>query len=168
MAFKDRLKEARLNRGMTQEQVAEKIGVAKSTFTGYEKGNSEPNMLTISKIMKVLDVDANFLWQDDVDFPINVTYTEMNHIKKYRRLPDRDRELVDQHMERALEVQEENQQLKEELAIREEPTEPPAPEYDHLTVIAAHNDNAADPEQLELMRQDVERAKKLIAERKKK
>lgn len=175
MAFKDRLKEARLNKGMTQEQVAEKIGVAKSTFTGYEKGNSEPSMLTISKIMKILDVDANFLWQDDVDFPINVSYAEMNHIKKYRRLPDRDRELVDQHMDRALEVadqadqlQEENQQLQEALASREEPEEPPAPEYDHLTVIAAHNDHATEPGQLELMRQDVERAKKLIAERRKK
>ena len=52
MAFKDRLKEARLTKGLTQEQIAEKIGVAKSTFTGYEKGNSEPNMLTVSKIMK--------------------------------------------------------------------------------------------------------------------
>ena len=48
MAFKDRLKEARLNNNMTQEQVAKKIGIAKSTFTGYEKGNSEPNMSTIA------------------------------------------------------------------------------------------------------------------------
>ena len=45
---------------------------------------------------------------------------------------------------------------------------PPAPEPDHLTVIAAHNDRATEPGQLELMRQDVERAKKLIAERRKK
>ena len=113
---------------------------------------------------------------------MQLQYDEMRHIEKYRRLPDRDRELVDQHMDRALEVadqadqlQAENQQLQNtvdqlqaELASREDPEEPPAPEYDHLTVIAAHNDHATEPGQLELMRQDVERAKKLIAERKKK
>lgn len=86
MGFKERLKEARLLNNMTQEQIAEKIGVAKSTFTGYEKGNSEPNMYTVSKIMKALNVDANFLWQDDCDFPMQVSYDEMQYIKKYRSL----------------------------------------------------------------------------------
>ena len=37
MAFIDRLKEARLQKGFTQEQIAEKIGVAKSTYTGDER-----------------------------------------------------------------------------------------------------------------------------------
>lgn len=90
MAFKDRLKEARLFRGLTQEQVATQIGVAKSTFTGYEKGNSEPNMLTISKIMNVLKTDANFLWQDemhDLTYKDTATQEEFeNIIKKYRSL----------------------------------------------------------------------------------
>ncbi len=86
MGFKERLKEARLLNNMTQEQVADLIGVAKSTFTGYEKGNSEPNMLTVSKIMNVLKIDANFLWQDDTDFPMQVSYEEIKHIEKYRAL----------------------------------------------------------------------------------
>ncbi len=90
MAFKDRLKEARLNNNLTQEQIAEKIGVAKSTFTGYEKGNSEPSMLTISRIMNILKVDANFLWQDEMNAlggnPIQVKYEEMKLLEKYRAL----------------------------------------------------------------------------------
>ena len=97
MAFKDRLKEARLSRGLTQEQVAKQIGVAKSTFTGYEKGNSEPNMLTISKIMNVLKVDANFLWQDETNSltGLVVSIDEKALLKKYRGLDDHGRELVD-------------------------------------------------------------------------
>lgn len=99
MAFKDRLKEARLSNNMTQEQIAERIGVAKSTFTGYEKGNSEPNMLTISKIMSVLNVDANYLWQDEMDAlgvnPMTLKYDEMKHIEKYRLLDDHGRDMVD-------------------------------------------------------------------------
>lgn len=97
MAFKDRLKEARLKQGYTQEQIAEKIGIAKSTFTGYEKGNSEPNMLTVSKIMDILHIDANFLYQDEMgsNYPMKVSYDEYQHIKKYRELDSHGKEIVD-------------------------------------------------------------------------
>lgn len=95
MGFKERLREARLKRKMTQEQVAREIGVAKSTFTGYEKGNSEPNMLLISKIMNTLDIDANFLWQDEMNFPVTVSYREMEHIKKYRKLDEHGKEIIE-------------------------------------------------------------------------
>lgn len=95
MAIKDRIKEARLKKGYTQEQLAREIGVAKSTVTGYEKGNSEPSIETIIKIMVALDIDANYLWQDECDFPVKVSYDEIEHIKKYRNLNDHGKEIVD-------------------------------------------------------------------------
>lgn len=95
MAFKDRIKEARLNNKLTQEQLAEKIGVAKSTLAGYEKGNREPNLETTIKIMTVLGIDANYLWQDEMDFPMKVSYREMEHIEKYRDLDTHGKEMVD-------------------------------------------------------------------------
>ena len=49
MAFYDRLKEGRINAGLTQEQLAEKLGIAKSTLSGYESGNREPTVATIAK-----------------------------------------------------------------------------------------------------------------------
>lgn len=67
MTFKDRLKEARINLKMTQEQLGTLIGVAKSTITGYEKGNSEPDMVKLCKIMESLHIDANYLFQDAVE-----------------------------------------------------------------------------------------------------
>lgn len=103
MAFKDRIKEARLNNKLTQEQLAEKIGVAKSTLAGYEKGNREPNLETTIKIMTVLGVDANYLWQDEMDFPMKVSYEEMEHIEKYRDLDDHGREMVDFTLEKEYE-----------------------------------------------------------------
>ncbi|MFQ6793806.1 MAG: XRE family transcriptional regulator [Thomasclavelia sp.] len=88
MAFKDRLKSARLARGYTQEQLAKAIGVAKSTFTGYEKGNSEPNMITIKKIMDTLEIDANYLWADEINEnnTFVVSFIEQQLINKYRKL----------------------------------------------------------------------------------
>ena len=37
MSLNDRIKEARLSKNLTQEQLAALIGVAKTTVTGYEK-----------------------------------------------------------------------------------------------------------------------------------
>ncbi len=62
MGFGDRLREARLNKGLTQEQLAKEIGVAKSTLTGYEKGNREPDVFKIKKIIEVLGIEAEFLF----------------------------------------------------------------------------------------------------------
>lgn len=92
MAFHDRLREARIVNGLTQKQLAQELGIAGTTVTGYEKGNSEPNVNTIGKIMEVLHVDANFLWQDEMNanggFPLNLQYEELEHIKKYRLLDE--------------------------------------------------------------------------------
>lgn len=97
--FNTRLKEARQNAGLTQEQLAAQIGVAKTTVTGYEKGNSEPDMEKIEKIMKVLNVDANFLWQDEMqrngDSHFVLSQKETGLIKMYRNLDNASREFIE-------------------------------------------------------------------------
>ena len=121
MAFKDRLKEARLSKKLTQEQVAKQIGVAKSTFTGYVKGNSEPNMLNISKIMEVLNVDANFLFQDEVKKTAQIfaNIEEKEILEKYRALDTHGKEMVDftlsKEWERSIELSEQTTTGKENI-----------------------------------------------------
>lgn len=97
MPFNERLKEARIAAGYTQEQVAEKIGIAKSTLAGYEIGSREPSIPTVEKIMKVLSVDANFLYQDGIDNSSMSYFSpeEQDHIKKYRSLDSLDKKAVD-------------------------------------------------------------------------
>lgn len=156
MAFEDRLKEARLQKGFTQEQIAEKIGVAKSTYTGYEKGNREPNVNTIGILMKELGVDANFLWQDETTFPFELTYDEMeNLVKKYRTLDGHGKEMVDFTLLKEWErVKAYEETAKLSLHIVKE-------ESNHLTPIAAHNDAVQTGEQLSLMLEDAEDIKNL-------
>ena len=99
MAFKDRIKEARLNKKLTQEELAKRIGVAKSTLAGYEGGIREPNIDTTIKIMAALDIDANYLWQDEMNelggISTDLTYDEIEHIKKYRVLDEHGKDVVD-------------------------------------------------------------------------
>lgn len=73
--FKDRLKQARKASGYTQESLAAAIGVKKSTISGYESGNSEPDMDKIVKLMGLLKVDANFLYQDEMNAAPDPTFS---------------------------------------------------------------------------------------------
>ena len=59
--FHENLKAARLKKGVSQKDVAENIGVANSTYSLYESGNREPNVITIKKIAAYLNVSANSL-----------------------------------------------------------------------------------------------------------
>ena len=59
--FNESLKEARLKYGLSQKDLSENIGVAKSTYSLYESGKREPNVDTIKKIASVLNVSADTL-----------------------------------------------------------------------------------------------------------
>jgi len=59
--FNENLKIARERRRISQKDMAESIGVAKSTYSLYESGNREPNVQTIKKIADVLNVSADEL-----------------------------------------------------------------------------------------------------------
>ena len=59
--FNENLKAARERKNMTQKEVADNIGVAKSTYSLYESGNREPNVQTIKKIADTLNVSADDL-----------------------------------------------------------------------------------------------------------
>ena len=66
--FHENLKKIRLQKGLSQKDVAEQIGVANSTYSLYESGNREPNVQTIKKIADVLNTSAdNLLCIDDFD-----------------------------------------------------------------------------------------------------
>ena len=90
MSFQSRLLDARKRAGLTQSQLAERIGIAKSTYTGYEKGTSEPDMHRTILIMHVLGIDANYLWQDEMResgiYDASLSDTELTIVQQYRHL----------------------------------------------------------------------------------
>ena len=76
--FNENLRTARECKGLTQKKVADAIGVAKSTYSLYESGNREPNVITIKKIANLLKVSADNLLglEDSSDTLAGNEYTE--------------------------------------------------------------------------------------------
>ena len=59
--FHENLRNARQRKGMSQQDVADKVGVAKSTYSMWETGNREPNLMKIIALTKVLGVTGDEL-----------------------------------------------------------------------------------------------------------
>lgn len=94
-AFHENLKTAREKSGLNQKEVADKIGVAKSTYSLYESGKREPGVPTIKKIADVLNVSADGLLGIESSEPTtiaahkeggNFTPEELDKIEEYKRL----------------------------------------------------------------------------------
>lgn len=86
MGIGNRIKEARINLGYTQEELAKLLGVTKGAVANYEIETSHPKEPIMYKLFDALKVDANYLFQDEMgsNYPMKVSYNEMEHIKKYR------------------------------------------------------------------------------------
>lgn len=59
--FGQRLKEIRLSRGMSQQDLANKISTSKSVISGYESGRNDPAQSVVIKLADALDVSINYL-----------------------------------------------------------------------------------------------------------
>ena len=59
MSVDRNIKEIRNRKGITQEQLANKIGVAQSLVAQYERGSKVPNLLTAKEMAKALECDIN-------------------------------------------------------------------------------------------------------------
>ena len=61
MSFCKRLREMRMERQMTQQAVADAIGVVLRTSQCYEQGTREPCLKTLVCLADVLNVSADYL-----------------------------------------------------------------------------------------------------------
>lgn len=57
----DRIKETRQARGITQSELARRVGLATVTIRQYENGSREPRLDTIKQIATALDVQPEYL-----------------------------------------------------------------------------------------------------------
>lgn len=100
MSLAKNLKEARLRKNLTQDELAKLVGKTKNVISNWERGDNKPDADTIFELCDILSVDANYLlgWEDNQN--ISLFLKEQDHIKKYRSLSDYDKGTVDQLLDR--------------------------------------------------------------------
>ncbi len=63
----DRLKTLRIEQALTQEELAEKAGVARNTVARLERDENEPHMPTVRKLAAALEVHPRELTKGGSD-----------------------------------------------------------------------------------------------------
>lgn len=81
--FGERLKQLRLNSGLSQQELSDELNIGRSTLANYEQGKREPNFETLEIIADYFNVDMNFLtgWKptDSLgDYEKNLLYLKEN------------------------------------------------------------------------------------------
>lgn len=63
--FGDNLKTLRKKRGLTQQELADKVGTNRVNVTKWETGRTEPSLENIVKLADLLDVSLDWLFGRD-------------------------------------------------------------------------------------------------------
>ena len=59
--FQERLKELRIEKGLTQKQLAKELNVSEDSVYNWEKGRSEPSINDLIILATMLDVTIDYL-----------------------------------------------------------------------------------------------------------
>lgn len=91
MKFARALKHLRVERRLTQQQLATDLGLSKSTVSMYENGNREPDLETLESIADYFNVDINRLsgWDvEEINYTLNGKTIPNNKPlpKRYQRM----------------------------------------------------------------------------------
>lgn len=80
-SFGERLKKARITKGITQKELSQKLGVAQSTIANYEKNTRFPGNELLKEISEYLQVSLDFLMGIDLNDSSQYDYIEIDHDK---------------------------------------------------------------------------------------
>lgn len=75
MTFSDKIKRARDVANLTQQELADSIGVSKRTIASYESQGAVPRRSTLSKLARALKVSVKYLSDDACTDPL----TDIEH-----------------------------------------------------------------------------------------
>lgn len=78
----EQLKIIRKANKFTQQELADAIGIERSTYASYETGRNKPDVILLSKIAKVFGVSSDFILEIDTTAPLNVEDIPVQYKKK--------------------------------------------------------------------------------------
>lgn len=80
--FANQLKELRQEKSISQNQIANQLNIAVSTYANWEQGRTEPNIMYIKQIASCFNVSTDFLLGLSDDFG-NVINNTLNETENY-------------------------------------------------------------------------------------
>ena len=97
--FKERLKELRKTKGLSQKQLAEKTGISVHTINSYESGRRDPNTKNLQILQDFFQVSQGFLLgdlksddffkdQEVIDLNLDTVLTQISILKQNMKISE--------------------------------------------------------------------------------
>lgn len=97
--FKERLKELRKSKGLSQKQLAEKTGISVHTINSYESGRRDPNTKNLQILQDFFQVSQGFLLgelksddffkdQEVIDLNLDTVLTQISMLKENMKISE--------------------------------------------------------------------------------
>ena len=83
MTFSDKIKRSRELAELTQQELADEVGVSRRTIVAYETTDAKARASTVRKLAKALHVSYDYLSNDDIADPLQ-GIEKMDHIDTVR------------------------------------------------------------------------------------
>lgn len=87
-SFGKRVRQTRIQAQISQVNLAQKIGVAKSSLSLYESDKREPSIQTIRNIAKALETSADYLLGLEEEPSFSLSEFEKQLVTAFRQTPD--------------------------------------------------------------------------------
>ncbi|WP_179215788.1 helix-turn-helix domain-containing protein [Paenibacillus sp. MY03] len=97
--FSERLRQLRSKTGLSQTEIARRLGIARTTYSGYENGSREPDLKTLNKLSEHFDVDLNWLIAGESKVSKDL-YEDVELVEMYVTLKESDQKYILELMER--------------------------------------------------------------------
>lgn len=102
MLLSKRLKELRIENGLTQRELGERVNVTKVSICCYENGTRTPTLDTLIDLANVFRVDLSYLLGSDVyvvadqdnEYGMSMAKEEIDLIKELKNHPDLYQQLI--------------------------------------------------------------------------
>lgn len=112
MSLGTRIKEARKSKKLSRKELAKLINASETAIKRWETGENTPTGEKILELMKVLKVDANYLYQDGMQTQA-LNSEEHEVALKYRRLDKWGKDYIQDTLNRLLTRQDELNQIRQ-------------------------------------------------------
>ena len=102
MEFKDRLRQARKDLGISQNELAQIVGVHVTNISRYERGEYKPTSHVLTKLGDALGISADFLMSGSTDEVADNMISDKELLDQFRRvelLPQDRKKLVKEFLD---------------------------------------------------------------------
>lgn len=95
MIIGERIKSARKNKNLTQQELGQKLGVSKVSVCGYEKGVRIPTIENFIQLLDILDVSSDYLLGREVnsvcegqtEYSVSLAKDDLEILKEIKKYP---------------------------------------------------------------------------------